>query len=98
MSDKDYIMALLYDPFGYEQAMYDMNRRVEKVLSKYFPYNTSTYKDVRGLMASLTKGGTLDADTINSIHRDVLSYMLLSYVTYYFPQSPMTSTVISSNA
>ena len=76
MSDKDYIMALLYDPFGYEQAMYDMNRRVEKVLSKYFPYNTSTYKDVRGLMASLTKGGTLDADTINSIHRDVLAYML----------------------
>ena len=76
MSDKDYIMALLYDPFGYEQAMYNMNRRVEKVLSKYFPYNTSTYKDVRGLMASLTKGGTLDADTINSIHRDVLAYML----------------------
>ena len=76
MSDEDYIMALLYDPFGYEQAMYDMNRRVEKVLSKYFPYNTSTYKDVRGLMASLTKGGTLDADTINSIHRDVLAYML----------------------
>lgn len=76
MSDKDYIMALLYDPFGYEQAMYDMNRRVEKVLSKYFPYNTSTYKDVRGLMSSLTKGGTLDADTINSIHRDVLAYML----------------------
>ena len=76
MSDKDYIMALLYDPFGYEQAMYDMNRRVEKVLSKYFPYNTSTYKDVRGLMASLTKGGTLDADTINSIHRDILAYML----------------------
>lgn len=76
MSDEDYIMALLYDPFGYEQAMYDMNRRVEKVLSKYFPYNTSTYKDVRGLMSSLTKGGTLDADTINSIHRDVLAYML----------------------
>ena len=76
MSDEDYIMALLYNPFGYEQAMYDMNRRVEKMLSKYFPYNTSTYKEVRSLMASLTKGGTLDADTINSIHRDVLAYML----------------------
>ena len=76
MSDKDYLMALLYNPFGYEQAMYDMNRRVEKMLSKYFPYNTPTYKEVRSLMASLTKGGTLDADTINSIHRDVLAYML----------------------
>lgn len=76
MSDEDYMMALLYNPFGYEQAMYDMNRRVEKMLSKYFPYNTSTYKEVRSLMASLTKGGTLDADTINSIHRDVLAYML----------------------
>ena len=76
MTDKDYMMALLYNPFGYEQAMYDMNRKVEKTLSKYFPYNTSTYKDVRSLMASLTKGRTLDADTINSVHRDVLAYML----------------------
>lgn len=76
MSDEDYMMALLYNPFGYEQAMYDMNRRVEKMLSKYFPYNTSTYKEVRSLMASLTKGGTLDADSINSIHRDILAYML----------------------
>lgn len=76
MSDEDYMMALLYNPFGYEQAMYDMNRKVERMLSKYFPYSTSTYKEVRNLMASLTKGGTLDADTINSIHRDVIAYML----------------------
>lgn len=76
MSDERYMMHLLYNPFGYEQAMFDMNRRVEKMLSKYFPYNTNTYKEVRSLMASLTKGGTLDADTINSIHRDILAYML----------------------
>lgn len=76
MSDERYMMSLLYNPFGYEQAMFDMNRRVERMLSKYFPYNTSTYKEVRSLMASLTKGGTLDADTINSIHRDILAYML----------------------
>lgn len=76
MSDERYMMSLLYNPFGYEQAMFDMNRRVEKMLSKYFPYNTSTYKEVRSLIASLTKGGTLDADTINSIHRDILAYML----------------------
>ena len=76
MSDDRYMMELLYNPFGYEQAMFDMNRRVEKLLSKYFPYNTSTYTGVRNLMSSLTKSGTLDADTINSIHRDVLAYML----------------------
>lgn len=76
MSDDRYMMSILYNPFGYEQAMYDMNRRVERMLSKYFPYNTSTYKEVRSLMASLTKGGTLDADTINSVHRDILAYML----------------------
>ena len=76
MSDERYMMSLLYNPFGYEQAMYDMNRKVERMLSKYFPYNTSTYKEIRSLMASLTKGGTLDADTINSIHRDILAYML----------------------
>lgn len=76
MSDERYMMSLLYNPFGYEQAMFDMNRRVERMLSRYFPYNTSTYEEVRSLMASLTKGGTLDADTINSIHRDILAYML----------------------
>ena len=76
MSDDRYMRELLYNPFGYEQAMFDMNRKVERLLSKYFPYNTSTYKGVRSLMASLTKGGTLDADTINSIHRDILAYML----------------------
>ena len=76
MSDERYMMSILYNPFGYEQAMFDMNRRVERMLSKYFPYNTSTYKEVRSLMANLTKGGTLDADTINSIHRDILAYML----------------------
>ena len=76
MPDERYMMSLLYNPFGYEQAMFDMNRKVERMLSKYFPYNTSTYKEVRSFMASLTKGGTLDADTINSIHRDILAYML----------------------
>lgn len=76
MSDDRYMRELLYNPFGYEQAMFDMNRKVEKMLSKYFPYNTSTYKEARSLIVSLTKGGTLDADTINSIHRDILAYML----------------------
>lgn len=76
MSDDRYMRELLYNPFGYEQAMFDMNRKVEKMLSKYFPYNTSTYKEARSIIASLTKGGTLDADTINSIHRDILAYML----------------------
>lgn len=76
MSDPEYLDELLYNPFSYEQAMYDMNRKCGIILNKYLPYNTSTYRQVREKLASLTRSSTLNADTINSIHRDLLAYLL----------------------
>lgn len=76
LSDADYMDALVYNPLGYEQAMYDLNKRAINKLSKYFPYNTTMYASVRDHMANLTAGRYIDGATINSIHRDLLVYLM----------------------
>lgn len=76
LSNQEYIERTLDNPFAYEQAMYDMNRRVSRLLSRYYPYDTRVYTLARNRMAKLTKSGTLDADTINSIHSDMMVYLL----------------------
>ena len=76
LSNQEYIERTLDNPFAYEQAMYDMNRRVSRLLSSYYPYDTRVYTLARSRMAELTKSGTLDADTINSIHSDMMVYLL----------------------
>lgn len=76
VSKEDYMFDIMENPFGYEQCMYDMNRKVKNLLSKYFPYDTDAYSASRELLADVTKSGTLTADIINSMHRDMLAYML----------------------
>lgn len=75
-SKEDYMFDIMENPFGYEQCMYDMNRKVKNILSTYFPYDTDAYSSARTLLADVTKSGTLTADIINSMHRDMLAYML----------------------
>lgn len=76
MSDADYFDTLIDNPFAYEQAMYDANRKALRHLSKYFPYSNSCYSKARDTLGGLLKYGTLDADTINSIHSDLMVYLL----------------------
>lgn len=73
---QEYLESLIDNPLAYEQAMYDMNRKAAELLNKYYPYNTKAYKGARTRLASLTGNNYLDADTINSIHSDLLVYML----------------------
>lgn len=75
-SNQEYLESLIENPLAYEQAMYDMNRRAGILLSSYYPYNTPSYSGARNRLAELTKSNFLDADTINSIHSDMLVYML----------------------
>lgn len=75
-SNQEYMEKLLDNPFAYEQAMYDMNRKALEVVNNYYPYDTNNYKYARENIASLTKSELLDAETINSIHSDLLVYML----------------------
>lgn len=75
-SNQEYLESLIENPLAYEQAMYDMNRRASMLLNSYYPYNTPSYSGARNRLAELTKSNFLDADTINSIHSDMLVYML----------------------
>lgn len=75
-SNQEYLESLIENPLAYEQAMYDMNRRAGMLLNSYYPYNTPSYSGARNRLAELTKSNSLDADTINSIHSDMLVYML----------------------
>lgn len=75
-SNQEYLESLIENPLAYEQAMYDMNRRAGILLNNYYPYNTPSYSEARNRLAELTKSNFLDADTINSIHSDMLVYML----------------------
>jgi predicted NAD-dependent protein-ADP-ribosyltransferase YbiA (DUF1768 family) len=76
MNDQEYMESLLENPFAYEQAMYDMNRKAEKAINKFYPYNTKAYKEAREELAGFTRSGLLDAETINSIHSDLMVFML----------------------
>lgn len=75
-SNQEYLESLIENPLAYEQAMYDMNRRAGMLLNSYYSYNTPSYSGARNRLAELTKSNFLDADTINSIHSDMLVYML----------------------
>lgn len=76
MNDQEYMESLLENPFAYEQAMYDMNRKAGKTINKFYPYNTKAYKEAREGIATFTRSGLLDAETINSIHSDLMVFML----------------------
>lgn len=71
-----YIQSVIYNPFAYEQAMFDANRCALTSLTKYYPYETKVYSDARDKLASLTKPGVLDARTINSVHSELMVYLL----------------------
>lgn len=98
MSDEEYINRLicsgLGNPFAYEQAIYDMNRRAIKLLNKYYPYDNDVYVEIRNLAAKLTKAQFLDADTINSIHNDLLVYMLAQQENSLFDEESQSNGLI----
>lgn len=79
-TDEEYMRAViangLGNPFAYEQAMFDMNRRAIKLLNKYFPYDTQLYSQLRNEATQLSRYGTLDEDLINELHRAVLVHVL----------------------
>ena len=71
MSKKQYLHMVRFNPFAYEQAMYDANRKAIKLLAKYFPYERPLYKGMREKMQGLAIYGTLSEDDINAIHSNI---------------------------
>lgn len=82
MSREDYMDALRMNPFAYEQAMFDMNRKAIRLLAPndkkkkaYFPYGRDMYDAARTALRNLSEY-SLDGETIDIIHRDLLVYLL----------------------
>lgn len=76
LSGEEYLASLWDNPFAYEQCMFDMNKRVLRDLRKYYPYETQPYSTARNLLNRLCNFGTLDEETINDLHSDLLVYMM----------------------
>ena len=76
MTPEEYASDVVYNPLAYEQTMYDLNRKALRAMSKYYPYEKPMYRKIRTTMMNLTRGKYLDGDTINSIHRDLMTYLL----------------------
>ena len=68
---QEYLHHVRFNPFAYEQAMFDTNRKAIKILSKYFPYETSLYSYARSFMSDMARYGSLSEDDINNIHSNL---------------------------
>ena len=71
MKKGEYLHHVRFNPFAYEQAMYDANRRAIKLLSRYFPYERPLYTAIRQKMQDLARFGTLSEEDINAIHSNI---------------------------
>ena len=92
LSDRTaYIEYQKGNPFAFEQCMYDLNKRLLKVLEKYYPYDKAIYKDRRDTLNSFLSSGVLTAEEIDSIHRDSGVHILASV-----EGSPFNPTAICS--
>lgn len=75
LSNSQYLDSMIYNPFGYEQTMYDMIQKVLELFGKYFPYNNPAFVLARNSIQEVINAN-LDSDIINSIHRDFPVYLL----------------------
>ena len=77
LSPEEYMAQMSRNPLAFEQCMMDLSRKATReIFKKHFPYYTQLYNNMRSIMKKLTKYGSLDADTINSIHREFMVYLL----------------------
>lgn len=85
MSRLEYMDHVMSNPFAFEQCEYDMLAGFMKALcidsdiaTKKYPYETPIYKGIRIAMTAMTRAQILSEDTINSIHDDILVWLLSS--------------------
>lgn len=82
MNEKDYFRRIIDNPFAFEQCSYDMMKSFMDYLcgqgqnEMFYPYETTLYRGIREGLNDLTKSSVLNEDTINSIHDDILVWIL----------------------
>lgn len=98
LSPGEYAQEMMFNPLAFEQTMWDLYRKaVKKVFSKYFPFETGLYAATRNYLAELSSTGILNADTINSIHRDLAAFLLSSQTGSAFDGEAMNFTFGENN-
>lgn len=75
---KNYLEAIVRNPFGYEQCMYDMYKLCLKNMSRYYPYEHKAYKGMRDSLGSLSRTGSISETIIDSAHEEFLTYLVQS--------------------
>lgn len=81
LSPEEYMAQMSRNPLAFEQCMMDLSRKATRNLfKKHFPYYTQLYENMRDIMRRLTKFGNLDADTVNSLHREFMVFLLSKQV------------------
>lgn len=77
LSPEEYMAQMAGNPLAFEQCMFDLTRKAtKKLFSKHFPYYTELYSNMRDAMRGLTQYYTLNADLIDSLHRELFVYLL----------------------
>lgn len=82
MNIQDYMDTLRMNPFSYEQAMFDANRKAIRLLAPtdkskkaLYPYGRHMYERARNMLRSVVDYN-LDDETIDALHRDLVVYLL----------------------
>ena len=80
MSLIDYMLKMSLNRFAFEQLMFDSNRKIIKKISesKYFPYESRLFKEVRRIVAENSTMGVLPAKLIDRLHEDLHVFCLMS--------------------
>jgi len=81
---QQYLHQVRYNPFAYEQCMFDCNRKALSLLQKYYPYDRPLYSNARHSLQESASYGSLTEDEINSIHSEILVFALASQTKSLF--------------
>ena len=73
---EEYIDRISASPFAYEQLMYDCNRLILGKLREYYPYEQERFYNARTALLRLSKSGKLKPDTINTLHEDMITFLI----------------------
>lgn len=98
-NETEFRKKLLSSKLPFLQAFYTAGlESTSRLLGRYFPHYNESFLEVLDKLRSMTKSGNLDANTINSIYNDLLTY-IMSKTTFFGPEiNPRSGKPMNSRA
>jgi len=91
VDDWSYLRSIDFNPFAYEQCMFDMNRRALEKMADYFPYRSPLYKETTDYFDEMASY-PMDEDTVNDIIHDIMVYKMGSMPGNRFNKNTLIKT------